>query len=570
MAKLRRLYVKHTTDHSSIRLLCSYIFDRPPTTGDPYRVINFPEFEDEEESRALQTGVLEILKEHFPHTLDVSLPSLSQIKFLKPPLYRSSLDLNKTVRQWIKFLLLKDNQDTHFALSILSATLKIPFPDFNVAGAKDKHAITVQQVTFPKGHWDNISKHSTVESINHKLKGCKLLVGNFEIVDDCLRLSESRGNRFEIVIRDVELVDQKTGKKKQITTHQDKKELQFRVRNSVKDLETHGFINYFGLQRFGSGYYSNHTIGKLALKKRWKELIFSYFLPRPGDFGTLTDMKTWFMESGDAIKTIEKIGKEQMDKLTATPEVMVMKFLAKYQKDKFIKNLKDIQNLAKRREVFKDAWLKIPSLKSGFYVHSYQSYVWNTAVSERQKYWGLNDLHIGDLVQSDDGKSIEFVTEKNISKYNISHLVLPVPGSDVQMPNNQMKHKIKAIMEMDGISLESFANKNKALNFKGDYRRVICFPKDVTYEILETTDPNARLVSSDLDLLRNEGMSLWDEEVTEDAETKAKQLQVEAETERARRTMYGVRVGLTLPKASYATMALRELCKSPIMRHWKK
>lgn len=42
---------------------------------------------------------------------------------------------------------------------------------------------------------------------------------------------------------------------------------------NVKSVEKHGFVNYFGMQRFGTYSVRTHLMGKTILNQDWKEVI---------------------------------------------------------------------------------------------------------------------------------------------------------------------------------------------------------------------------------------------------------------------------------------------------------
>ncbi len=71
------------------------------------------------------------------------------------------------------------------------------------------------------------------------------------------------------------------------------------------------------------------------------------------------------------------------------------------------------------------------------YIHAYQSYVWNSAASERIRLFGLNPVN-GDLVYQ-NGVAIH-LNDENIKNYTIEDIILPLPGYSVIYPKNQSKH----------------------------------------------------------------------------------------------------------------------------------
>ena len=50
----------------------------------------------------------------------------------------------------------------------------------------------------------------------------------------------------------------------------------------MNDLFSFGFVNYFGLQRFGTTSVSTYSIGVLLLQSNWKEAVQLILKPRDG------------------------------------------------------------------------------------------------------------------------------------------------------------------------------------------------------------------------------------------------------------------------------------------------
>jgi tRNA pseudouridine13 synthase len=51
----------------------------------------------------------------------------------------------------------------------------------------------------------------------------------------------------------------------------------------MTSLKTRGFINYYGMQRFGTSSVGSHTIGLALLQGRWKEATSLILSQRPGE-----------------------------------------------------------------------------------------------------------------------------------------------------------------------------------------------------------------------------------------------------------------------------------------------
>jgi tRNA pseudouridine13 synthase len=83
----------------------------------------------------------------------------------------------------------------------------------------------------------------------------KIKLGSFERVFNGLDLGSLKGNRFSVALRFID---------NNISNDE--------ITQNVKAAQTNGFINYFGMQRFGSYSVRTHTIGKEILNQNWKEV----------------------------------------------------------------------------------------------------------------------------------------------------------------------------------------------------------------------------------------------------------------------------------------------------------
>ena len=136
---------------------------------------------------------------------------------------------------YCRFTLYKENKDTMDTVNLLAKLLKMKTGAFTYAGTKDRRAVTVQQVSVYR------VEAKRLQSLNKTLRN--IVLGDFQYCTEPLRLGDLSGNNFVITLRNV------TGQKDQIQQAMD----------SFKNI---GFINYFGLQRFGNSSIPTHTIGK--------------------------------------------------------------------------------------------------------------------------------------------------------------------------------------------------------------------------------------------------------------------------------------------------------------------
>lgn len=75
---------------------------------------------------------------------------------------------------------------------------------------------------------------------DHKVK-----LGSFERVFNGVNLGELKGNRFSVALRFIDENIEDSA-----------------IYKNVKNVEKEGFINYFGMQRFGSYSVRTHELGK--------------------------------------------------------------------------------------------------------------------------------------------------------------------------------------------------------------------------------------------------------------------------------------------------------------------
>lgn len=87
-------------------------------------------------------------------------------------------------------------------------------------------------------------------------------MGDFTFVPDPATIGGNHGNRFTITLRS--LATSNPGETIE--------ELRERLSRIVKSLQDRGYVNYYGLQRFGNGG-SNVNIGVAMLNGDWKEAV---------------------------------------------------------------------------------------------------------------------------------------------------------------------------------------------------------------------------------------------------------------------------------------------------------
>lgn len=459
---------------------------------------------------------------------------------------------------------------------------------FGFAGTKDKRSISTQRVTAFKQNAKRLA------ALNDRLFGIK--VGNFRYVQEDLVLGQLLGNRFTITLRGVVA---------------DSEDI---IKAAADNLGKNGFINYFGLQRFGSGSVPTHLVGAALVRGEWKIAVGLILDPREGERAAITEAREYYKESGDIDGTLRRL-----------PRYLVAERAI-------------LQCLKKCPGNHLQALKAIPRTLRMMYVHSYQSYLWNHAASTRVQKYGNDQVVLGDLVfckgnsyeklmdsaniepedeiysDSHDYSNLPEMSETALpeekihsvkvvaaedllrGEYTIDDVVLPLPGSRALYPTNDVAHVYHDLAKKDGISLTESVHNAKEFSLTsmtGGYRQVFQRPIDFEWEVLMYTDPNIPLSETDMDVIAK-SVSLNMTEVAiadgdepnslashcadkadlkigeqgladicekEDEQERPPQAEAACASDSLSPQM-ALKLIFTLPTSCYATMAIRELLKT--------
>jgi tRNA pseudouridine13 synthase len=196
------------------------------------------------------------------------------------------LDLTKK-GDYSYFILEKKDWNTHDAIKAICSNLRVKPNKFNVAGIKDKRAITRQYISIFKINKDNVE--------NLKIKDLKLTFIGYG--NERLKLGQNEYNSFRIVVRNLE---------KKV--------------DEIKFIE-----NYFDDQRFGG---RNHILGKALVKKEFRKACFNLKLK-------------W--NQGDYVNPLRNLGKKLLRfYINSYQSLLFNQFLNVYLSKKY-KNFKEVE-----------------------------------------------------------------------------------------------------------------------------------------------------------------------------------------------------------------------------------
>ncbi|XP_061629609.1 pseudouridylate synthase 7 homolog [Phyllopteryx taeniolatus] len=385
------------------------------------------------------------------------------------------------------FVLYKENKDTMDAINVLSKFLRLRPNMFSYMGTKDKRAITVQEIAVLK---------ITAERLAH-LNKClmNLKLGNFSYKNHPLKLGELQGNHFTVVIRNISGTDAQ-------------------VLQAMRSLKQTGFINYYGMQRFGTTAVPTQQVGRAILKNDWKQVVDLILKPRPGaEKEFLVRCREEWAKTQDPEAALKKLPNKRC------VEGQLLRGLSQHGKNNIV-----------------TAFGLIPRNNRLMYIHSYQSVVWNTMVSRRIDAFGLTAVE-GDLVLR--GTKAHILSEEEATSHSIHDIVMPLPGFDVIYPSHHVGKGYKEMLSADGLDIDNMRHKVKDYSLAGAYRRVLIRPSDVSWEVIEYDDPKISLVHTDFEKIENKPAPVFNKEGKYRA----------------------LRLEFSLPPSTYATMAIREVLK---------
>lgn len=454
--------LKSIISEAEVLKIKEMVANTAPDADSKFVMINVTSFEKDN-----RTQLHKLLKSEYGTKIVSSTVADSENKFIR--ISKSTKNDPKRSQPWLwpfeytYFVLHKENLDTMQAISLLASQLNTRPSQFVYAGTKDKRAKTSQWVCI---------KRTEPAKIAGALKRIpNMNVGNFTFKPKPLKLGELIGNQFQIALRSV-TADESA------------------IEESLKSLRDSGFINYYGMQRFGNCFSVPTYQGKIEVKIKSKFFISTnlYILvglalltsdfkgacdlilkERDGDPPFMNEMRQVWAETHNAEAALAKLYSSNV-----SIEAKLLKGLVENGEKNYVEALKNI-----------------PRNMRQLYTHAYQSLIWNTVVSRRIKEYG-SKLIVGDLVlveleapvtelNIEEAAAVEIdedtpeieeskfksmarpLTKEDLAsgKYSFYDMVLPLPGFDIKYPNNSVADIYRELLEKDGLSSEKLKTNNK-------------------------------------------------------------------------------------------------------------
>ena len=431
---------------------------------------------------------------------------------------------------YLHFTLYKENKDTMEVIAFLARQLQTKPQSFQFAGTKDRRAVTAQRASVYRVRADRMVQ------VGRTLRQAK--IGNYEYQPTGLELGDLNGNEFVITLRGCHFLSIVSGSVKDEVTA-----ASAIVDTAAKHLSEKGYLNYFGLQRFGTFSTRTDTIGKLMLQGNFEGAVSAIlsFSPESLAAAQSPSLSADTISGEDqarawAINNFNLSGKSH-----SSLDNLPRKFSAEF-------NLIRHLGVKERSRDYLGAMQTIPRNLRLMYVHAYQSLIWNLAASHRWKHSG-SEVMVGDLVLIDehkekgsiikpeepehtdaDGEVIikpaaedsarsvdeRFVRARALSKedvtsgtYSIYDVVLPTPGFDILYPDNQvMESFYKDIMASEvggGLDPHDMRRSWKDVSLSGSYRKLLAKPsKEITFEVRAYTTDDEQFVETDVDRIHKQ------------------------------------------------------------------
>ncbi|TFG13018.1 tRNA pseudouridine(13) synthase TruD [Candidatus Thorarchaeota archaeon] len=333
----------------------------------------------------------------------------------------------------IHFTVQKMGLTTFDVASILASSLGIPRYLVTHAGLKDKRAITSQRMCIPGSQFEKLGA----------LELYDIWLRDPEYSRAQLHIGDLWGNRFKIVLREMDSPCEER-------------------LNEINSLRATSLLNYYGVQRFGVVRPFTHLVGKALLKNDFEEAI-SFMLSTTSDY-----------ESEEITALREEIASGNLD------ESLLEELPSDFRYER-----KVIEYLMNHPGEYEKAFFRIPSRMQAFFVHAYQSFIFNRLISLRAKRGlSIETPQIGDFIVKQDmthsGRDQWlYVNERSLDerrklvKTGEYGLAAHIPGYSTKLPPGKPSKLLRVVLKKEGIRLIDFRNpERKQLDSAGGLRLV--------------------------------------------------------------------------------------------------
>ena len=497
---------------------------------------------------------------------------------------------------YMHFTLYKENRDSGDILGFISSKLGMKGQKaFDMAGNKDRRAVTVQRVSAYKVRADRFLLLNNVIKQAH--------IGDCCYSQNKLQLGDLAGNEFLITLRDCTIPEPDSN-----STTRNPEYIEKHIKQSMQNLRDRGFLNYYGLQRFGTFASRTDIVGQHMLKGDYKAAVDTILEYSPNSLQAAQDENDSSTISTNDKNRAQAIHWFLTKSASATKilETLPRRFTAEYAIVSFLLKSQDQQPTPH----YRGALECIPRHLRNFYPHAYQSLIWNLAATHR---WNLSPgkLLPGDLIltthppnqttETTDtdptytpsrAYAIEHpyaLTQEDIATntYTIFDIVLPLPGHNVTYPTFMLPLYHASMQAHGDLDPEKMHRNWRDTSLPGSYRKLLGRPGEGwACEQVWYHEPDAKIALTDWERLEGRrekqqqqasplaaAVAVGEEDST--MANTAENIDV-VRAVLARTTSSGIILADNIPpgdrlaivlrfqlqSSTYATMALRELMKT--------
>lgn len=384
---------------------------------------------------------------------------------------------------YLHFRMYKENRDTAEAIQSIARCLRIPPKSFQFCGTKDRRGITVQSVSVYR-----ISEEALKRALLHSSWDKAVRVSHLEYKEYPNKIGRSRGNQFEICLRRVSSTISRGD-----------------IDSLFENLKKVGFLNYYGLQRFGTRAVRTHQIGGLLLKGDWKGVVDALLSPEADNRKDSVSVNIDGSNERNEWRSLYAEGKlEQAHEMC--PSFLYIE-----------KSLLRALHQSGQSNNYLNAIQALPPATCHMYLHSVQSLAFNFALSHRIRQHGMKVV-VGDLVATrlyekednnnedeEDGSNIVSIeTEEEAALHSIYDVVLTLVGDSVRIPPNLEKFYNEFFKSNFGFESQILQNKSlpQIVQLRGAYRKAIQRPDNMEWNLIENVADEQVLIKSDVDKLK--------------------------------------------------------------------
>ncbi|KEG15233.1 tRNA pseudouridine13 synthase [Trypanosoma grayi] len=397
-------------------------------------------------------------------------------------------------RKFLHFTLYKENMDSNRALRAVATSLGMSVRQLLFSGTKDKRAVTLQRVAVRGLSSEKLSE------INNRSFGpeCKIRVCGFKEMDVGLRLGDTLGNHFLIVLR---LLPGSPEVSPDV------------LQTAQEVISRVGVVNYYGFQRFGTTEVLTSDVGVQLLAGEFEQALRLIFHSKAIVAPNLLPVK-------------EALERRAFDEaLRLVPHYC-------FQERDILKHLACCPN------DFLGALRAIPRTLGMLYCHAVQSLIWNVVASDRlalsvkplpgdlvlkSRYTCVQEREsrsCGDIDDANDADAVSLLKEEGLPEvvrlteddvasglFQLTDILLPVPGPDEQLqyPNIPLCTRdayVTALTSRGAVGLMDTTNPLvKVFHYHGAYRPLVVRPKRLKIRVVDTAGPREPIIPTDLELL---------------------------------------------------------------------